>query len=160
MKKNYKYLTALFSLFLICLLQGGCAGNAENKETELRIANWEEYMDEGGWDEEERIVLDNGVTIFGEKPLYEDFEDWYFETYGMRVRVEYSSFGTNEDLYNQLNLGDTYDLVCPSEYMIMKLMAEDRLEPYSEAFYDKNNEILQTRCRGGDWQCGDRKSVV
>lgn len=106
----------------------------------LRVCNWEEYMDMGDWDEEERIVLDNGVEIFGEKPLYEEFEDWYYETYGKKVKVEYSCFGTNEDLYNQLNLGDTYDLVCPSEYMIMKLMAEDRLEPYTEAFYDKNNE--------------------
>ena len=106
----------------------------------LRVCNWEEYMDMGDWDEEECIELDNGVTILGENPLYKDFEDWYFETYGIRVKVEYSCFGTNEDLYNQLNLGDTYDLVCPSEYMIMKLMAENRLEPYSDAFYDKNNE--------------------
>ncbi len=80
-------------------------------EIVLRVCNWEEYIDTGDWDEEERIALDNGVEIFGEKPLYEDFEDWYFETYGRRVRVEYSCFGTNEDLYNQLNLGDTYDLV-------------------------------------------------
>ena len=68
--------------------------------------------------------------------MYEDFEDWYQETYGREVHVEYSCFGTNEDLYNQLNMGDTYDLVCPSEYMIMKLMAEDRLVPYSDSFYD------------------------
>lgn len=106
----------------------------------LRVCNWEEYIDMGDWDEDERLVLDNGVEIWGEKPLYQEFEDWYFEVYGKRVRVEYSCFGTNEDLYNQLNLGDAYDLVCPSEYMIMKLMAEGRLEAYSEAFYDKNNE--------------------
>ena len=37
-----------------------------------------------------------------------------------------------------LTLGDEYDLVCPSEYMIMKLMSEDRLEPFSNDFYDKN----------------------
>ena len=143
-RRTHKRLQAAFLAFALCLTGSGAgAGTVFAKsqdEIVLRVCNWEEYMDMGGWDEEERIVLDNGVTIFGEKPLYEDFEDWYFETYGMRVRVEYSSFGTNEDLYNQLNLGDTYDLVCPSEYMIMKLMAEDRLEPYSETFYDKNNE--------------------
>ncbi len=91
----------------------------------LRVCNWEEYIDLGEWDDEEMITLDDGTVIFGEKPLYEEFEDWYRETYGREVRVEYSCFGTNEDLYNQLNLGDTYDLVCPSEYMIMKLMAEE-----------------------------------
>ena len=47
-------------------------------------------------------------------------------TYGKRVKVEYSTFGTNEDLYNMLTLGDVYDLVCPSEYLIMKLMAEEQ----------------------------------
>lgn len=106
----------------------------------LRVCNWEEYMDLGEWDEEERIELENGVSILGEQPLYKEFEDWYRKTYGKEVRVEYSCFGTNEDLYNQLTLGDTYDLVCPSEYMIMKLMAEGRLQPYSEAFYDRENE--------------------
>lgn len=90
----------------------------------LRVCNWEEYIDLGDWDEEERMELDNGVEILGERALYEEFEDWYYETYGKRVQVEYSCFGTNEDLYNQLTLGDTYDLVCPSDYMIMKLMAE------------------------------------
>ncbi len=139
MKKNYKYLTALFSLFLICLLQGGCAGNAENKETVLRIANWEEYMDEGGWDEEEEIELADGTTIMGKENMADEFETWYEETYDEKVRVEYSTFGTNEDLYNQMTLGDTFDLVCPSEYMIMKMMEEGSLEPYSGDFLDKTN---------------------
>lgn len=102
----------------------------------LRVCNWEEYIDLGEWEEEDAIELDNGMIIFGKRPVYEEFEDWYRETYGREVRVEYSCFGTNEDLYNQLNIGDTYDLVCPSEYMIMKLMAEERLLPYSDGFYD------------------------
>jgi spermidine/putrescine transport system substrate-binding protein len=106
----------------------------------LRVCNWEEYMDLGDWDEDEVIELDNGTEIFGENPLYEDFEEWYYENYGKKVKVEYSCFGTNEDLYNQLTLGDTYDLVCPSEYMIMKLMAEDKLQPYSDDFFDTDDE--------------------
>lgn len=139
MKKNCKYLTALFSLCLACLLQGGCAGNTENKETVLRIANWEEYMDEGGWDEEEQIELADGTTIIGKENMADEFETWYEKTYGEKVRVEYSTFGTNEDLYNQMTLGDTFDLVCPSEYMIMKMMEEGSLEPYSSGFFDKTN---------------------
>ena len=33
----------------------------------LRIANWEEYIDEGGWDEEEAIDLDDraGRKLYG-----------------------------------------------------------------------------------------------
>lgn len=106
----------------------------------LRVSSWEEYIDLGDWDEEELIELDNGVSILGENSMVEDFEAWYYETYGIRVDVQYSCFGTNEELYNMLTLGDIYDLVCPSEYMIMKLMMENKLVPYSEAFFDEEDE--------------------
>lgn len=115
--------------------------SAKEEVITLRVCNWEEYIDLGDWDEDELIELDNGTEIIGINPLYEDFEQWYYETYGKRVRVEYSCFGTNEDLYNQLTLGDAYDLVCPSDYMIMKLMAEDKAEPFSEDFFDSDNEF-------------------
>lgn len=119
--------------------EGEAASTA--KEVTLRICNWEEYIDEGDWDEEELIDLDNGVNIIGENSMIEDFEEWYYENYGVKVNVEYSCFGTNEDLYNMLTLGDVYDLVCPSEYMIMKLMSENKLEPLSDSFFDETNEL-------------------
>lgn len=105
----------------------------------LKVCNWEEYIDEGGWDEDEAIDLENS-TIIGENSLIKDFEEWYKQTYGVNVKVEYSTFGTNEDLYNQLNLGDVYDLVCPSDYLIMKLMVNKELEPYDDSFFDKENK--------------------
>lgn len=110
------------------------------KEVTLRVCSWEEYIDEGGWDEDEAMELDNGTTIFGENSMVEDFENWYYENYGVKVNVQYSCFGTNEDLYNMLTLGDVYDLVCPSEYMIMKLMSENKLEPLSDGFFDESND--------------------
>ena len=147
--KNIVTMILTITMILGSLLQGEASiiahanivrAKEKSNGITLRICNWEEYMDLGGWDEEERILLENGVEIFGENPMYEDFEKWYFEQYGREVHVEYSCFGTNEDLYNQLNMGDAYDLVCPSEYMIMKLMAEDRLMPYSQEFFDKNGK--------------------
>ena len=105
----------------------------------LRVCNWEEYIDLGDWDEEETIELPSG-DIIGENSMVKDFEEWYYETYGTPVKVEYSTFGTNEDLYNMLTLGDVYDLVCPSEYLIMKLMADDALVPLSEEFQDTTGE--------------------
>lgn len=60
----------------------------------------------------------------------------------MRVKVEYSTFGTNEELYSQLNLGNVFDLVCPSDYMIMKLMTENRLEPLSDVFLMRQMTII------------------
>ena len=106
------------------------------KPVVLRVCNWEEYIDEGGWEDDELIDLPS-EDIFGENSLVSDFEEWYYETYGVPVKVEYSTFGTNEELYSQLNLGNEYDLVCPSDYMIMKLMKENKLEPLSDEFFDK-----------------------
>ncbi len=120
----------------------GCA--AQEDSLVLRVANWEEYIDLGDWDEEEAIGLENPFlgedVIFGENSMIDDFTEWFnAQDYGFEVSVEYSTFGTNEDLYNRLNLGDVYDLVCPSEYMIMKLIAEDRIQPFSEDF--KNPDV-------------------
>ncbi len=41
----------------------GCAGGGE--EVVLRVCNWEEYIDLGGWGEDEVIDLESG-NIFGE----------------------------------------------------------------------------------------------
>lgn len=114
----------------------GCNQQEEEEVIELRVANWEEYIDEGDWDEEETIDLEDGVEIIGENSMVDDFEEWFYETYGKRVKVSYSTFGTCEELYNQLTIGDEFDVACPSEYMIMKMLREGMLLPYSEHFYD------------------------
>lgn len=126
---------ALFSMFSLC----ACNEEADD-EIVLRISNWEEYIDLGEWDEEEVIDLDEETNILGVNEMTADFVDWYYETYGKKVRVEYSTFGTNEELYNQITIGDVYDLVCPSEYMIMKMMRENMLVPFSKSFYDDSIE--------------------
>ena len=47
------------------------------------------------------------------------FEDFTKET---GIEVIYSTYGTNENLYNELVINpNSYDLVVPSEYMIEKL---------------------------------------
>ena len=129
-----------FGSVLINCPEAVFANEKDSDVITLKVCNWEEYIDMGDWDEEELIELENGVEILGENDMTVDFENWYYETTGQRVEVEYSCFGTNEDLYNQLTMGDTYDLVCPSEYMIMKLMAEDKLVPYDETFFDEEIE--------------------
>lgn len=131
MKK--RILSSLFALTFALPSLALFSGCSSGKTITLRVYNWEEYIDEGGedsylYDENENPDPDGVVT---------DFENWYEETYGTAVRVEYSTFGTNEDLYNQLKLGDKYDLICPSEYMIMKLAAEGMIEPFGEEFFDE-----------------------
>ncbi len=112
----------------------------------LRVCNWEEYIDLGDWGDDELIDIENPYAenledgVFGENSMVDDFVEWFNANHDYEVKVEYSTFGTNEDLYNRLSLGDKYDLVCPSDYMIMKLLAEDGIQPYSEEFFDTNNE--------------------
>lgn len=65
-------------------------GQTENDTIVLRVCNWEEYIDEGGWEDDEVIDLDSG-DIFGENSMIQDFEEWYQDTYGKKVRVEYST---------------------------------------------------------------------
>ena len=125
-------LCALLLLPSLSLL-GGCGAQSASV---LRVYNWEEYIDEGG-----EGSYDYDYEIDENAPsMIDRFEDWYEETYGEKIRVEYSTFGTNEDLYNQLKLGNRYDLVCPSDYMIMKLAAENMLEPLDESFFEDSEE--------------------
>lgn len=137
MKK--KMLSLLLVSASVASVFSGCGMEGEEDVIVLRVSNWEEYIDEGDWEEEDTIDLEE-VTICSETGIVEDFEDWFYETYGKKVEVEYSTFGTNEELYNQLTMGDTYDLVCPSEYMIMKMMSENMLEPFSRKFFDESVE--------------------
>lgn len=144
MKKRQRIIAVAAAAMLAAptIALAGCTGTDET--VVLRVSNWEEYIDLGDWDDEEAIDIENKYTgedyIMGVNSVVDDFTEWFnSQDYGFEVRVEYSTFGTNEDLYNQLNLGDVYDLVCPSDYMIMKLLDEDEIQPFSEDFMDTSN---------------------
>ena len=155
--------SALAALMVVpmAVALSGC-GSSADAEVFLKVYNWEEYIDEGGegsflYDElfgggesdilgddfhewyEETMGTKLSVTRSGPSVI-DDFEKWYQKTYGVKVKVEYSTFGTNEDMYNEIVLGNEYDLLCPSDYMIMKLAAEGRLEKYDETFFDETKE--------------------
>ncbi len=127
---------ALAAMFLTPAL--GLLGGCGSDEIVLRVYNWEEYIDEGG----EGCYDADFETGEPTDPIIDKFEDWYAKTFPDRkpVRVEYSTFGTNEDMYNEIKLGNEYDLLCPSDYMIMKLAAEGYLEKYDESFFDPSIE--------------------
>lgn len=140
MKKFAKFvcsLAAAGAVVFAALPMTACAKNSD--ELVLRVSNWEEYIDLGGWADDEVIDLDSG-DIFGVDSMVDDFTKWFNDNHDYDIRVEYSTFGTNEDLYNRLNLGDAYDLVCPSDYMIMQLMREGKLTKFSDGFFDKTDE--------------------
>ncbi|MBQ2504498.1 MAG: spermidine/putrescine ABC transporter substrate-binding protein, partial [Lachnospiraceae bacterium] len=71
-------------LLTVCMMLPlvGCSKKEQTASDEivLRVANCEEYIDEGDWDEDETIELEDGTEILGENALVDDFEEWYEET--------------------------------------------------------------------------------
>ena len=146
-------LSKILSLFILLgtLSSAGCTDSGNTitgkRENVLRVASWDEYIDMGinGLDPDpidgdgEYISWFKeytGVDLSDAKPLYKEFEDWYKKTYGKEITVEYIALQDNETMYNKIKMGDSYDLLCPSEYMAMKLKSENRLLPYPESFFD------------------------
>lgn len=66
---KYKAFSILFSILLVIILPltlcscGSKNNSSNNEEIVLRIANWEEYLDEGDWDDDEEIKLENGLSL-------------------------------------------------------------------------------------------------
>ena len=115
--KNLKKIISI-SLCLIILaipfLMTSCQGGSGNITT-LYVYNWGEYISDGSED-----TLDSNKA----------FEEWYFDTYGERVKVSYSTYSSNEDMYAKLSGGAVnYDIIVPSDYMIERLIKEDALAP-------------------------------
>ena len=111
MKKTF-LITALLLTLLLC----GC--KSETASVTLNVYNWEEYIAEDDYD------------------AISEFENYYYEKHQKKVKVNYSTFGTNENMYNELKLTQNndgtydYDLVCPSDYMIQRMIEEDMLDKY------------------------------
>lgn len=92
---------SLLLLIILSLFLSACQLNPASRGEVVNVYNWGEYID---------------------KDLLTKFED---ET---GIRVIYSNFNTNEDLYVKLKSGGTsYDVVVPSDYMIERMINEDML---------------------------------
>ena len=112
-------------LIILSLLLSACGEEGLSGTKTLYVYNWGEYISDGS-----EGCLDSN----------EAFEEWYYETYGERVKVNYSTFSSNESLYAKLSSGSvSYDVVVPSDYMIERLIAEDLLAPLN---YDNIPEIV------------------
>lgn len=124
-------------ILALCMLCGTTACTNKHSPSKkganvLRIASWDEYIDMGG--EDSYYSADS-------KPIYEEFEAWYNKQHPDHpITVEYVALQDNETMYNKIKMGDEYDLLCPSEYMAMKLKAEDKLLPFDSTFFDPSIE--------------------
>lgn len=104
------------SLIIVCLMLmlTSCSNKPDIRT--IKIYNWVDYIDES--------ILDQ-------------FVDYFKELTGETIAYVYDTFETNESMYNTVKTGKTdYDVICPSEYMIQKMIREDMLEKFDLENYD------------------------
>ena len=89
----------LAMLLVMSLLAVSAAALADGEV--LNVFNWGEYMD---------------------MDVIRNFEKEY------KVRVNYSTFESNEDMYTKLMTGAAYDVLFPSDYMVERLIREKKLK--------------------------------
>ena len=96
-------------------------GCSEDRSHILKVYNWADYIDE---------------------ELLEEFEDWYFEQTGENVEIIYQTFDINETMLSKIELGhEDYDVVCPSDYIIERMLKNDLLLPLDFDFGKTPNYI-------------------
>ena len=94
---------------------------AADREHTLKVYNWADYIDES---------------------LLDEFEVWYKEQTGEEVEIIYQLFDINEVMLAKLEKGhEDFDVVCPSEYIIDRMLANDMLLPIPRDFGDTPDYI-------------------
>lgn len=109
MKKIFSMILFLTAA-LLCLFLTSC----DNGDTvTLNVYNWGEYISDGSEDS---------------LNVNKEFEKYYYDTYGVKLKVNYTTYASNEDMYAKLKSGATsYDVVIPSDYMIARMISEGML---------------------------------
>lgn len=109
---------------VIALLTGGLLISTSMTEVvTVNVYNWGEYISDGS---------DDSVDV------NKEFEDYYSKAlsdkYGkkVKVKVNYTTYASNEDLYAKLKSGaGGYDVIIPSDYMVERLKKEGLIQPIS-----------------------------
>lgn len=103
MKRVVKFLaTGILALSAVSVF-------AEDRDNVLKVYNWSDYIAEG--------VLD-------------DFKSWYKEQTGENIDVIYMTFDVNEAMLSKIEKGhEDYDVVCPSDYIIERMLDKGLLLP-------------------------------
>ena len=108
----------IFSILAAAMMFAACSSDRDNI---LKVYNWSDYIDE---------------ALIGE------FEEWYEEQTGEPVKIVYQTFDINETMLSKIEKGhEDYDVVCPSDYIIERMLREDLLLPINMDFGDTPNYI-------------------
>ena len=107
-----KTLSLLLAALIFALLLSGCGSS---DQLTLNVYNWGEYISDGSEDSFDTI---------------REFEKWYEANYGQKLKVNYDTYASNEDMYNKISSGAvSYDVIIPSDYMIARMKDEGMLLP-------------------------------
>ena len=99
---------------ILCILCIAFSAGAADRAHTLKIYNWADYIDES--------VLD-------------DFKVWYKEQTGEDVDIIYQLFDINEIMLAKIERGkEDFDVVCPSEYIIERMLRNNMLLPIEKDF--------------------------
>ena len=110
--KMKKTLSLLLAALIFALLLSGCGSS---DQLTLNVYNWGEYISDGSEDSFDTI---------------REFEKWYEANYGQKLKVNYDTYASNEDMYNKISSGAvSYDVIIPSDYMIARMKDEGMLLP-------------------------------
>ena len=91
-----------------------CARTDKERSKILKIYNWADYIDE------EVLV---------------EFPEWYKEQTGEDIRIIYQVFDINEIMLTKIERGhEDFDLICPSEYIIERMLKKKLLLPIDRNF--------------------------
>ncbi len=108
-------------IFFLCLLFTGCYNRNEPRERVLKIYNWADYIDDG---------------------VLEEFKAYYKEETGEDLRIVYQTFDINEIMLTKIEKGhEDFDVVCPSEYIIERMLKKDLLLPIDTVFGNSPNYL-------------------
>ncbi len=105
-----KLITLLICFLLVVPVLSSCS---TSYDAVLNVYNWGEYMSLG---EEGSLNVNKA------------FEEWYLQEYGVKVKVNYDTFDSNESLRSKLDSNAiSYDVIIPSDYMIEYFINKDML---------------------------------
>ena len=104
----------------LCILASCTAKvNAQDRAHTLKVYNWADYLD---------------LDLIGE------FEQWYEERTGEKVKVIYQTFDINENMLTEIEVGhEDYDVVCPSEYIIERMLRRQLLQKIDTLDFGKTS---------------------
>ena len=125
----------LLLIILLCSVTLFSCGDAEQSGTQtLYVYNWGEYISDGS----EGSLNSNA-----------EFEKYCKEELGLSVKVNYSTYSSNEDLYAKLSSGAvSYDVIFPSDYMLARLASEGLLTELYPAENIENYDKIDEKFKG------------